>query len=157
MEIGTAGMIKSDQIESMGSDLLGGGGFMKDMAPLQGAIHGAVQTAANSYEQMKSIKDTAAAELKNAKKEAAAELENAKKEALDLAASELENAKKEAAAELENAKKEAAAELEKMKKELEAAKASALTSKKVIEEAVSDVKGGTKLSSIPEEQKGKKK
>jgi F0F1-type ATP synthase membrane subunit b/b' len=157
MEIGTAGMIKPDQIESMGSDLLGGGGFMKDMAPLQGAIHGAVQTAANSYEQMKSIKDTAAAELKNAKKEAAAELENAKKEALDLAASELENAKKEAAAELENAKKEAAAELEKMKKELEAAKASALTSKKVIEEAVSDVKGGTKLSSIPEEQKGKKK
>ena len=161
MEIGTAGMIKPDQIESMGSDLLGGGGFMKDMAPLQGAIHGAVQTAADSYEQMKSIKDTAAVELENAKKEAleiaAVELENAKKEA----AAELERAKKEAldlaAAELENAKKEATAELEKMKKELEAAKASALTSKKVIEEAVSDVKGSTKLSSIPEEQKGKKK
>jgi F0F1-type ATP synthase membrane subunit b/b' len=142
MELGQSNMIKPGQIASLGGDLLNGKGFMEDMAPLQGAIHGAVTTAANSYEQMKNLKETgieqalkdkalsvAKDELAKAKEEAAAQLEQVKQEAAQTAKDELAKAKQEAALELQKArgelakaKEEAALELQKARGELANAK-----------------------------------
>ena len=99
LELGQAGMIKPGEIQGMGNDLLSGGGFMKDMAPLQKNIHDAVGLASTALQ----VKEELSGGLEAMKQKM---IEDAKKEALAAGAEELRKMKEQL---VEEAKKAALA------------------------------------------------
>jgi hypothetical protein len=94
LELGRANMLKPDQIQYMGNDLLAGGGFMKDLAPLQRQIHTATSLAAGALHGASAL-DAAGGGFEAMKQKM---FEEAKKEALAAGAEELRKIKEEAQA-----------------------------------------------------------